>query len=746
MVSFLAPVALTGLGLLAIPIVVHLFKPRRVRVVPFSSLRWLRASQHRLSRRIQWHQILLFLLRAGLLALLVLAAARPVWRGRSDKIARDRFVIVDAGRTMSRDSRDRPASIEFARYEAERILSETPGNGQSTVLVVGAIPRAMGPLTDKPGVYAARLRSLQAEGTETPVTSALRLIPLLRRNATRQAEEIELIFLTPNLTAGWNQADIAAFMHEIEVPVTVRVINTGADLIANAWIASAEMRQYGDQPPRRRVRVQLAAVGDRNQSRVLRMGGIEGMPDARREVSLTPGVTQWLEFDVPPAVDTESQVALLTLEPSDVLPDDDRFWLPLQPRGQQTILAIEPESTHVNELRPSYHLRMALATLAEMSPGRFTIVTRTPGQLSENDLRAADLVFLIEPPTLSTERVATLRERVAAGAGLVVFLGPRTDVEFVNGSLYNPLQPDEGLLTRQLGDAISLRAGRNLARLVGMRWDHPVLNPFSDPSYGDLATAEFSGYFRLSESSDERERVLARLPDNTPAIIESVLGTGKIFLVNSTANDAWSDLPRRRGFLPLLDNLVAYQIGGGGGGRHRVGEVLRLALPLSARESDVRLWGPRRQELRFERQVQGGRVLLLGSTLTEPGVYRLEYDASAGDSIVEPFVVQSGRSFSSLIPMDPAVLDQWWHPAEFEATISDVDPPPRHAAVMRGLLEPLLIVLALLVLLAETIYCCVLCPRANPRIVSDSVVSRRGFFQHRDDPGHVETPDGDELR
>jgi hypothetical protein len=58
---------------LAIPILVHLFKPRKVRVTPFSSLRWLQLSHQRLSRRIKWHQILLFFLRAVLVMTLVLA-------------------------------------------------------------------------------------------------------------------------------------------------------------------------------------------------------------------------------------------------------------------------------------------------------------------------------------------------------------------------------------------------------------------------------------------------------------------------------------------------------------------------------------------------------------------------------------------------------------------------------------------------------------------------------------------------
>ena len=68
MFTLLAPIALAAFALLAIPIIIHLLKPKRVRTMPFSSLRWLRSSQHKMSRRIQWHQVLLFILRAVFLA------------------------------------------------------------------------------------------------------------------------------------------------------------------------------------------------------------------------------------------------------------------------------------------------------------------------------------------------------------------------------------------------------------------------------------------------------------------------------------------------------------------------------------------------------------------------------------------------------------------------------------------------------------------------------------------------------
>src|SRR5436305_14330858 len=98
--TFLAPAALFGILLLALPIVVHLFKPRKVRATPFSSLRWLKQAHQRLSRRIQWHQWLLFALRAGFIVLLVVALARPLFGVRGEGKPTDRFVVLDVSGSM----------------------------------------------------------------------------------------------------------------------------------------------------------------------------------------------------------------------------------------------------------------------------------------------------------------------------------------------------------------------------------------------------------------------------------------------------------------------------------------------------------------------------------------------------------------------------------------------------------------------------------------------------------------------
>src|ERR1041384_4049420 len=127
--TFLVPSALLGVLLLAIPIVVHLFKPRKMRQRPFSSLRWLKQTHQRLSRRIQWHQWLLFLMRAGCILLLVLALAKPLMGLWGQRTSGGRFILVDVSRDMGYESPGQPTPLERAQELAQRLVEQSkPGD------------------------------------------------------------------------------------------------------------------------------------------------------------------------------------------------------------------------------------------------------------------------------------------------------------------------------------------------------------------------------------------------------------------------------------------------------------------------------------------------------------------------------------------------------------------------------------------------------------------------------------------
>ncbi len=81
--QFLHPTFLYGLFLIAIPVIIHLFKLRRYRTVYFSNLKFLGEAQTSHKNKARLRDILLLLIRSLFIAALVLAFAQPVKTGNS---------------------------------------------------------------------------------------------------------------------------------------------------------------------------------------------------------------------------------------------------------------------------------------------------------------------------------------------------------------------------------------------------------------------------------------------------------------------------------------------------------------------------------------------------------------------------------------------------------------------------------------------------------------------------------------
>src|SRR2546426_8164280 len=78
-VTFLHPLALVGLVAAAIPALLHLLERRVPPEAEFPPLRYLSEAERQSARRLKLRHLLLLLLRTALIALIVLAAARPLF-------------------------------------------------------------------------------------------------------------------------------------------------------------------------------------------------------------------------------------------------------------------------------------------------------------------------------------------------------------------------------------------------------------------------------------------------------------------------------------------------------------------------------------------------------------------------------------------------------------------------------------------------------------------------------------------
>jgi hypothetical protein len=185
-------------------------------------------------------------------------------------------------------------------------------------------------------------------------------------------------------------------------------------------------------------------------------------------------------------------------------------------------------------------------------------------------------------------------------------------------------------------------------------------------------------------------------------------------LFNLSANDEWGDLPRRKSFLTLLDQTISHLSLGGRQRRFTVGQSVTLALP-GAPAKELTVTAPSGAKSKPRVLVQRGLSLVHLAEVAEAGAYRIEGADEA------TFVVNSGRIDSPLAAMDRKTLTDWWSPASVDVVGAEAF-TKEFQDTSHWPLWPLLVLLAGLLLIAETIYVHWLCPRANPKAAA-AVVS-----------------------
>ncbi|HDL18451.1 MAG TPA: hypothetical protein ENH29_05300, partial [Bacteroidetes bacterium] len=83
MFSFLQSTFLFALAAVSLPFIIHLLNKRKPKRVRFSTLYFLKQLQQKKMRRLKIRQLLLLILRALIIAMFVLAFARPTLKSRS---------------------------------------------------------------------------------------------------------------------------------------------------------------------------------------------------------------------------------------------------------------------------------------------------------------------------------------------------------------------------------------------------------------------------------------------------------------------------------------------------------------------------------------------------------------------------------------------------------------------------------------------------------------------------------------
>ncbi|MFO0693237.1 MAG: vWA domain-containing protein [Polyangiales bacterium] len=522
--GFAFPLALLALAGIAGPILAHLVRRRNLPRIVLPSIflleRAVAESRHR--RRVE--DVPLLSLRIAVLVALALAFAAPyvlVSVAAGDGSVAALALVIDDSRSMAA-SRGTSTSLDHALERAEAAARRLPVGSEVTVVLAGSPPRVLVDRLRDPERAAAAIRAMPR--------SAVRGDALARAVdvATRRLASSSLG--TRRLVVYSDFASHVA-LERLSFPpgVATELVRVVPDATANAGVG---VEAVGSDPDREghllvRARV-LSDVSSAFDAKLLSPSG-EVLAATRVDRSTTPRA---LSFSV--AAPREDDVfGEIRLDVADALEDDDRTFVRLRLPDEIHVVFIDGDP-HPSRRDDEVGFASRALELAPPTEGRFRVETTDVDRVDPTRLAAADVVVLANVRGPKPALAEALGRFVAGGGGLFVTLGDQ-----VSG----PVMVD------RLGAVLPARIGTRITRpdTLGVSIEGAV----EGFDAAGLSGVRVAASHELEPSGGDA-RVLARLDDGTPLLVQGTHGRGRVLLLGCSIDDDDSDLPLRGGYLPAL--------------------------------------------------------------------------------------------------------------------------------------------------------------------------------------------------
>lgn len=671
--NFLSPAVLAGLAALSLPVAIHLLNKLRVREVRWAATRFLLTAVKRDQRRLKVQDLILLLLRCAVLALLVIAFARPTFQP-ADRVAMATgspftvAVLLDQSASMGA-SDGVQTRFEAARADALNFLAALPADSAAALFLVhdGYSGLVAQPSTDIALVRrTVELARLGDRGTDFQPALHAAFEMLRRREGAR-----EIHLFTDNQATGW--AKLAAFRQEMQTDPSIKVVihapaNTSAAAGGNLAITSLRpdtATPVAGQPFRLLAEVANFSATPATGVRVTL--AVDGQPPSADAVidQLAPGGSRFVPLLVRlPSTGFHTLTAAL---PPDRLGFDNRRTFALEIAPPRAVLVVESRSGPAPWQGSGHFLASALVPVPpDEAPGYYLQVERkTAAEVQPSQLANYSVIYLCDAAPLTPNVVAALADYVEAGGGLVIMPGDATPTE---------LYADEswaGLLPAEVGPSLEPPEGN----LAPGPYHHAVLAPWDDPAAGTLTAIRAARAFPLLKKDGSEAATLLRLSDGLPFIMEHAVGRGRVVLFAAPPVPAWTNLPLHPAFVPLMHRLYATTARTAATQLNLApGETFQTTVAIGRLNQDVYVRGPAAEA----RAIAVGRVELVGNQ----AVVRVRETAEAGAHAVfigqnqQPdllFAVQPPDGESDLRALPATILDPAVDPAAAAAVTAAVE-------------------------------------------------------------------------
>jgi hypothetical protein len=553
--GFFAPWFLAGLLAVGLPVFVHLLRKQTTVPRPVSSLMFFEQGTQSSVRHRRLRYLLLFALRAALVLLLALAFARPFFRHKS-VLASDKLLLVAVDDSFSMNAADGASGTKLveAKRGALSVLSAKAPGQKAQVIALGGQMRLLTQPTEDSSQLRAAVESIGAGDGHGNFGE-------LGRGMRAMAETVH----TPmqlDLFSDMQESNMPGNFADMVMPgnVTLVLHRVGPSAALPNWTVES-VQAPGQLVDTKKARV-LAVVAGHETPAATRTASlvVNGNVIATKKIDVPANGRATVAFEGLDVPYGESRCAV-RIDAADGFPNDDASNFAVKRADPERVLFVHEAS----DARSPFYFGAALAAAAQAS---FVLQPITPEQASDIDPTKYAFVVLSDVPSVPSILENTLIRNVQDGGSVLVATG-LADSHREHIPVYGGNVADGHFYTRgSAGDAGFASVGQADA---------------AHPSMRDANSWEGTKFFYAAAVDPGKARVVARLADGTPLLVDKQMGEGHVLLFASGFDNLSNDLPVNPAFVAFVDQTAKYLSGQErGSGARVVDSFVQLRNPVNA--------------------------------------------------------------------------------------------------------------------------------------------------------------------
>ena len=579
-----APWFLAGLAGVALPVYLHLLKRQTRTPKAVSSLMLYESRTQSSTRHRRLRYFLLLSLRLLMLLLLILAFANPFINRNAAAMASNRLVLVVIDNSFSMRAGTRLAD---ARDAAMSVLAGK-GAARAQVAAFGSQLRLMTqPIQDQAALRAAvqAIEPGDGHGNFGELSRAVRAM----------AESVH----TPiefHVFSDMQRGDLAATFSDMALPANVQLVTHAVISKAQPnWTVEqvdAPGQVWGKDAKPVHVQAVIAGYGTPAAQRTVSLV-VNGKTTATKPVTVPANGRATVDF---PALEVPYGFSRceIRIDAADGFQADDLRRFAVERSDPQKALLIH----NYTDTRSPFYVGAALSAAAQSA---FILESINVNEAGDRKPSNYAFIVLSDVTTLPSILENALTEYVRSGGSILIATGT----------------------TAGSRSQIPIFG----ARVVETRDYNRVPDRFmtvgsSDSSYPAVAKAEgWPGvkFFYALDVDPGDARVIVRLSDQTPLLLEKRIGEGRVVLLTSGLDNLTNDFPLNPAFVPFIEQTARYLAGSERQGGSRTVDAYLELRTAKERGQGVEVTDP-----------EGKRPLTLGEAaaaqsfqLTEAGYYQL---------------------------------------------------------------------------------------------------------------------------